>query len=384
MKTPTSSLCILLLLSVVSRGGFSQEEVSDPVAFARFIGEEHKANKARLAHGKVRANLRQRLYGQDGKTVTQDISTSATMVFAGGNVWCEMGNAQERRTILRTEELFCLHNLNDPNAYVEDPETGGILEPFEVNIRPTRNFSFGDPIFAHPEDALSMRAWKEPALGKEVYRFEIVVKAYPAAVLKNYVDLEKGCMVLRHEIHHNFGEGKGYVLLRSREADVQSTPNGGWYLKHFVERAYRPDSTLSCQLETRIVDFDFVSQIPEDTFTLEGMGLELGTIIVDRRMGDIHYSYGSPPADQNAIKSIVDHPLVKRAASKPVSAPPPTVEPETSSQAWNRGPGGPNEAMGGQTVSSRRKVLVTCGVGVLAAALLAAATWRAFKRRPGR
>ena len=99
---------------------------------------------------------------------------------------------------------------------------------------------------------------------------------------------------------------------------MHPTSEGGWYVKQSTRTNYQRDGkTLRRKIQYTIKNFDFVSEISDDEFTLQGMGLPPGTKLKDMRLGGIVYSYNMPAVADEIIKDILAQPLVQEAISPP-------------------------------------------------------------------
>jgi thiol-disulfide isomerase/thioredoxin len=311
--------CACLLFFFTPSKGASGEIAVDQNKLLEFISEAFKANLARMERGTIHADVRDSVYDKGGK-LQRDTSTSVTITYRSGKIRCDYANAETNEKTVLTDEAFYSHFLNDPSAYIRKPALGALIY-WWLKILPERNAAIGGDylsnVKAWADATLSVQMWKENVKGVELYRVERVRKKDPENMDRYYVDPNKGCAVVRREILHDFG--KGYVLLREENAEVQPTSDGGWYLKRFVSTLYRPDGTLSDKKEIEIKEFDFKSEIADETFTWKGMGLAAGTQIIDRRQGDLILKYDPKAIEQEAARKPAEqtvsyeHQMSKRA-----------------------------------------------------------------------
>jgi len=296
--------------------------IHDPDVVLQFLTEAAEANLSVLRQGSVRASVHTLHYSEDGE-LSKERSRVVEAAYKDVNVrvdWQEEalpGWIVHTRTFV-TDEGYYRHQTHYDHAYISEPEAGRERSRFFSEFLPPDNEAFWadflENAISTSDRAVSSKVATEPLSGSEVYVVEVVWKKLPKDIDRYYVDPNRGGVVLKFENLHDFG--KGHVLLGRFEAQVQPTPSGGWYLKSYVDQGWRPDGTLRKKTEVEIEEFDFDTEVTDETFSWEGIGLPRGTTIVDRRLGDLVYKYGVLAPDDEVIKEILKSPLVQKTTDQ--------------------------------------------------------------------
>jgi RNA polymerase sigma-70 factor (ECF subfamily) len=277
--------------------------VSDDERTFQQIGNASQANLQRLRSGKIDAEIRSVAYGTQGGP-GKESTAKVSVTYSGEKVRMVYDTPELKGTSVSTEEGFYEYFADGTTAYVRAPQ-GSEDDQYAV-VLPASNSalalgSLPDPEFRRKE-ALSAKLSKVVLDGTELYRLDFVEKRTPANLFTYFIDPAKGYTISRHESSHDFGAGR--VLLRVDTAEVQPTANGAWYLKKFDEVGYNPDGKLRSEKHVVIRNSSFGDEIPGETFSWEGMGLPVGTTIIDRRKGDQVSRYEESPGESRGAKTV--------------------------------------------------------------------------------
>ncbi len=292
MKSKGSVLILLAVL--VFPWEVSGEQVADQNEVLKILNKASEANRSLLHYGRVHASIRRISYdekGQKSREAVYDIRA----VFKGETIRLDKkepgGNREKTWRAVATQEEFKEYSTGERDAYLREAKMAEMLYPY-AGFLPSRNSAFWHSFLGCADDDFSSRTIIEKDVSdQKVYILDIVYKKYPKDLGRYHLDPAKGGSVLKFESFHDFG--KGYILLRQDEAEMQPTQEGGWYLKRFSSMGYRPDGTLRRKEEIEIKSCDFSFDVLDAEFTWEAMGLPKGTKINDKRL-NISYEYGGP------------------------------------------------------------------------------------------
>jgi hypothetical protein len=255
----------------------------------------------------------------------------------------------------------------DKYVFADEPDKFDPLGSCDKFL-PSKNAAFSYGLLAEnmadDEKLLSSKVEQGKLNGREVYVIDVVWKGRPQDLDRYYVDPARGAAVLKFEYYPDFGEGQ--VRTVCEESEMQQTSNGAWYVKQSTRTEYQRDSKTLRRIEQyTIKNFDFVSEISDDEFTLQGMGLPPGTKLKDMRLGGIVYSFNLPAVADETIKDILAQPLVQEAispkgAERAVEPQETNALPETLPQEDETGPliTENNENKGIQGISGRSVYLL--------------------------
>ena len=289
------------------------QEVPDPNEVLKQLIEASEANKSLLVSGHIRVLSHVTFYDDKGLEKRKEIISQPEAIFKDEKVRLDYeigsGSSVSKIRTVTTKEMSKEYNIGDTVAVIREPKQ------LPKDFLPSRNTTFGQRFLNYSEEKLiSRKITRRSTDDGDVYDVEIVLKQNPQTLLRYVIDPAKGGAIIRYENHHDFGNG--HVLLSKNEAEMQPSCNGGWYLKRYTQMSYRPDGTLEEKKEIEIKDFDFVSIVSDDVFTWEGMGLPVGTKIIDRRKGDISYDYGGPQVDDETVYDAHQQPIIQEVNSQ--------------------------------------------------------------------
>ena len=251
----------------------------------RMLGEKAKDNLDRLQAGRVWAHFKIVLYGEDGEPDEKELTRNVLALFKGEMVRLDIKEDGESRRLLLLNDGYRYHTFNDPQAYINTRESGLSRERLLAERFPqTLALSY---IYLLDEQArigreMSINIEKSSLAGTEVYKCEFVYADQPHNLYRLWIDSERGGIALKSEIHRVSGDGHILLVVQERKLQPQRSV-GGWYIARSKERAYRSDGTLRHTKEMNIMRCDFAIDVPDATFTWEGIGLPVGTVIIDKR-----------------------------------------------------------------------------------------------------
>lgn len=348
------------------------EEVADEYAVFEFLRETSKANRSLFHYGHIQASVHRSFYDEKSQKKGETVH-EVRSAFKGEKVrldWKEqIGDRDVSRRTVATEEVYKGYIEGDTSAYLRDPKAAGMTSMVS-GFLPSRNVAFWDSFLERAmlgeKEVLSSKVMRNDVDNGEIYVVELVWKKDPENLRRFHIDPAKGGAVVKFQSYHDFGEG--HILLRQSDAEIQPTSKGGWYLKRFTQNWYRPDKTLKRKEEIEIKGFDFTSEVSENEFTWEGMGLPVGTTIVDTTMGNINYKYGVPPVNDKIVYDVLKQPLVQEVITQPAPDPAPSREKQTVFSEDKLRPtddqviAGSNDKKNAQVPTSGRSVYLIVGV----------------------
>jgi hypothetical protein len=318
-----SELRILLCLAVmVIPLKVSAEEVADEDAVLAFLSEVSKANGLALSYANIKASIHYSEYDEKGQK-TGEAAHEVQALYKDENLrldWKEQSDSREwySRNVV-TQEARKEYHIHDTTAVIRESRGAMTMRPFS-DFLPSEHVAFLDLILKSVisgEEVVSRKITRQDIDGSEVYVLEVLWEKRPKDICRYYFDPAKGATVVKYEALHDFGGG--HILVQQIDGEMQPTKTGGWYLKRSRDVYYRRDGTLSSKKDITIEDFDFASEVSDEVFTWEGMGLPRGTTILDRRFGDLTYKYGVPSVSEEMIYDILEQPLVKETVPKPTA-----------------------------------------------------------------
>lgn len=374
---------------VLALGWVGAEPVENEREVLEFLQQAFQANLLRVKQGRITANALRSEYDTGGEEVREHWAEVTAVIkdYKSRLEWIgQWGGIKEYQVVI-ADEVGYGYFPNDKYVYAYDPNIlsrGSYCDGFMPSK--SEAFSYGR-IFtkiSDEESLLSRKIEHQMFNGREVYVIDVTWKSRPKDLYRYYVDPVSGAAILKWEYYTDFG--KGQVLATCMESEMQPVEDEGWYINRSVRTDYQRDGkTLRRIHKYEISEFDFVSKVSDDEFTLEGMGLPSDIKIVDKRLGGIVYSYNMPAVADEIIKDILAQPLVQEAISPPGAEH--AVEPHETNALPQEDETGPlitedNDNTGIQA-SSGRSVYLLGAAGLALLLTIAVLVIRRYKTQAG-
>ena len=298
----------------------SPQEVTDQRGAIEFLTQASRRNTALLRHGRINASVTLYFSDEQGRQSAQGPYEMAAF-FTDTKVrldWKEQTrkNVVNFRTVA-TQDDFKHYCTGETTAYIRDPRAAKSLWK-ACSFLPAQNPTFWlrvlELAISGEQEPLSTKILRKGVGDHELYVVELVWKKEPKNLFRYHIAPAKGAAVVRYESYHDFG--KGHVLLRETDAQMQQTTEGAWFLKRYTDVLSSPEGTLIKKEQIEVNDFDFKTEVPDEVFTWEGIGLPHGTTIVETRMANLTYTYGTPAVNESIVRDLLHQPLVQEVVAK--------------------------------------------------------------------
>ncbi|MDH4238979.1 MAG: hypothetical protein OEW48_05420 [Phycisphaerae bacterium] len=383
MGRKQSSIYVLSwFIVVLALGWVGAEPVENEREVLEFLQQAFQANLLRVKQGRITANALRSEYDTGGKEVREH-RAEVTAVIKDQKSRLEWmgrwGGVKEQRLVF-TEEVGYSFFPGDKYVYAYDPNMlkgHALCDGFLPSKSGALSYGRLFTNMADGERLLSMKIENETFNDRDVYVIDVVWKSRPQDLHRHYVDPVSGAAILKWEYYTDFG--KGQVLATCMESEMQPVEGEGWYINRSVRTDYQRDGkTLRRIHKYEISEFDFVSKVSDDEFTLEGMGLPSDIKIVDKRFGGLVFSMGLPAVVEETIDDMLNQPLVQEVLT-PTGTSAQTTDnreikslPKTPSKEFdtNTPSNAASDTGGGQNTSGLRVIHVlggAVGLGMLIA-----------------